>query len=260
MFCAVKIKEDEKGIGAFLKRLFNPEIPKPERINILSAAPFLYLEISKRQCGKDFEKLAEILGPCSRYILPCGDIEIPDNAYVKKYKPVVFPSIMLLNSAEKILKSRRYDKSKYGIALADKNARFCTFAESFVELASVIVVFTDNDYAYSRLAEDIFERYGASLIIRKSESLEFNCDFTVLPEENCIIEKRGDSYKKITGATFNLPREYEALTPGQTDKLSFASALYELCSVKKLGSLCYSSFCESETEEKGLNVLTTGRF
>lgn len=260
MFCVLKFIEEEKGIRSFFKNLFNKKLPEPKQVNLMSAAPFFYLEISRKQCGENFERLSELLGPCSRFILLCKDTEIPDNAYVKKYRPTVFPSVILLNSAEKILQSRHYDRSKYSIALVDRKGQFFGRAERLVTLASVIVIFTDNSFLYKGIAEDIFERYGASLIIRRSESLEFNCDFTVLPEENCIIERLDNSYKKITGASFNLPQEYEKLRPDLTDKLSFASALYELCAVKKLESVKYSSFSEAQIGEKGLNVLTTGHF
>lgn len=257
MFCAVEITENENGILALIQSLFNRQPPQMKQVNIKSAAPFFYLKISKKQCGENFDKLAEILGRYSKYIIPCGDTEIIDNCYVKKYQPSVFPSIMLINSAEKLLQKKDYNKSSYSIGIVDRKGSFATYIDRFIQLASVVTVFSDNQFVYNQTAEQIFDDYGASLIVRSADSIDFNCDFTIYAEnDGFIIDKRNENYIKITGNSFFVDSEIKKLIPEKSDSLLFCSAFYELCGVKKLKSMKYNSFYEQELPQKPSNLLT----
>lgn len=258
MFCAVDISESEKGILKAIKNMFNRQPPQMSQINIKSAAPFYYIRINRKQCGENNELLSEMLGRLSKYIIPCGNTKITDNAYVRKYRPSVFPSIMLLNSAERLLQKKDYNRNGYSIGIIDKDARFSAYIDRFIQLASVVTVFSDNQYIYEKTAERIYDDYGASIIIRNTANAEWNSDFTVCTENGgFIVEKREENtYVKITGNSFFFDSEYEKLMPEGTDKLLFSSALYELCGVKKFESMKYYSFYEEELSQKDSNLLT----
>ena len=249
MFCIVRITEEEKGFFSKLKYLFNRRLPQLEKINIKAGAPFYYLEISKKQIGNNNEILSKILGRCSQYIIPCRDTVITDNSYIKKYIPTVFPSIMLINSAVNLLLNKSYDKSKYSIAITDKNAQFVKYIEEFINLASVITIYTDNGFSYNQLAEELYLKYGASLIIKSTESMDYNSDLTVSTGyDESIVERIDGKLIKLTGEYFELPAEYEKLRPAQIDKILFSSALFELCGVKSLESMKYNSFFKTELQ------------
>lgn len=249
MFCIVRITEEEQGFFAKLKYLFNRRLPQLEKINVRAAAPFYYLEISKRLCGEHNETLSKILGRCSKYIIPCSDTVITDNFYVQNYIPTIFPSIMLINSAENLLLNKSYNKSKFSIAIVDKNAQFVKYIEKFINLASVIMIYTDKGFSYIQLAEEIYFEYGASLIIRSMESIDYNSDLTItVGRDECIVERIDGKLIKLTGEYFELPVEYEKLRPAQTDKLLFSSALFELCGVKSLESMKYNTFFKTELQ------------
>lgn len=243
MFCAVKlIQSKEHGLFQKIKSRFFSTSPIPQQINLKSYAPYYYLEITREQCGENFEHLAEIIGRCARFIVPVGDMIIDDNRYVSKYRPTKFPSIMLLNSFKDIIKIKK--SPKLSIAIKDEKGEYTDFIKELVKYAAIIKIYTDNHYSYERIFDELYEKFGASIILCHTENINFNCDFTLLlgADECKIVENKEGVCKVLMLNGLELPLEYEKLRPPQTDKLLFASALYELCGVKKLEGMKYNDF------------------
>ena len=127
--------------------------------------------------------------------------------------------------------------------------------KSFLKLASLITVIKNEERKYTELSDRLFEAYGISLMIRKDyyETKKENSFFLDYKGDNIPLSYKGTAFSKekkfllngktLTPGGFDLPHEYESLWQKNTDKLQFASALYELCRVKELGSIRFNELC-----------------
>lgn len=235
MFAVVKIIYEEKTFFNRLKSKFNKQLPKPQTINVREGAPFYYLEIKDTQCGENCENIANILGRCSNFIIPC-ECKITDNEYIKLYRPNLLPKIMLFNSVADVLKNKK------SFAIIDENLRFKNYIERYVNYVPVIKVFTRKPEELEELCESIFEKYGISIIVSNCENVNYSNDVTLDIDNEFIIENINSKLEKLKGNSFYMGIEYEKIRPIGVDKLYFASALYELCGVKKLENLKFDDF------------------
>ncbi len=247
MFAVLKIKPEEKEIVTRLKHFFSPPEPVFERVNVKGAAPFYRLEIYEKQCKNGYGEVVKMLGSCSKAVIPTVGTNVSGANGLKIFKPTVLPNIMTVNSAEDYLKKRKYDKTAFTLGIKDRKGAFSQYLEKFVNLAGEIRVFTKNEFAYKSVCEKIYDAYGLSVVISLNESSLDRCDMIISPGNefdryfnNCVLVRCGENeYNILKGEGITLPKYVAELLPDGVDSLVFASALYEACALKTLGTLKY---------------------
>ena len=247
MFAVLKIKPEEKDLKTRLKHFFSPPEPVFERVNVKGAAPFYRLEIYEKQCGQGYCEVVKLLGSCSKAVIPTVGTDVSGANGLKIFKPTLLPNIMTVNSAEDYLKKRKYDKTAFTLGIKDRKGSFSQHLEKFVNLAGEIRVFTENEFAYKSVCDKIYDLYGLSVVICRNARSFGSCDMLISPENefdryfnNCMLVRCGENgYNILKGEGITLPKYAEKLLPDGVDALVFASALYEACALKTLGTLKY---------------------
>jgi len=247
MFAVLKIKPEEKGLGTRLRHFFSPPVPLFERVNVRNAAPFYRLEIYEKQCGQGYGEVIKMLGSCAKAVIPTDGTDISGTNGLKIFKPTLLPNIMTVNSAEAYLEKRKYDRTAFTLGFKDRKGAFSQYLEKFVDFAGEIRVFTKNEFAYKNVCEKIYDSYGLSVVVSLNEHSLDRCDMIISPANefdryfnNCVLVRCGENeYSILKGDGITLPKYAEELLPDGVDALVFASALYEACALKALGSLKY---------------------
>ncbi len=247
MFAVLKIIPKEKGMGVRLKHFFSPPEPVFERVNVKGAAPFYRLEIYEKQCKDGYGEVIKMLGSCSKAVIQTFGTDVSPVNGIKIFRPTLLPNIMTVNSAEDFLRHRKYDKTAFTLGIKDRKGAFSQYLEKFVNLAGEVRVFTKNEFAYKSVCDKIYDLYGLSVVICLNERNLGSCDMIISPGNefdryfnNCVLVRCGESeYNILKGEGITLPKYIAELLPDGVDSLVFASALYEACALKTLGTLKY---------------------
>ncbi len=186
------------------------------------------------------------------FILP---FELKENAPIKEFEPKILPQRMLFNSALDYIEKLNLPPTKTRFTLVDPKGVLIESLTPVLKLASLITVITKKEQEYTELSDRLFEAYGISLMIRSAyhETKRENSFLFDYKGEGIPLSYKGTAFSKekkhllngktLTPGGFNLPPEYENLWRKNTDKLQFASALYELSGVKALGNIRFNELC-----------------
>ncbi len=196
-----------------------------------------------------WKKLERCLGILKSGVLLPKEMKIPDKVNITVFKPDILPVLMLMNSAvDYILKnlSATYES----ITVFDEKGIYQSYIEKLINSFSSVKVVTPKVSDYEEVSRRLLENYGFSLVVSSREVY----DSEIIISEDCSVPsyysgKVLSTNKKyimnaevFTGSGIELPEEYEKLCPDNIDRILFASALYEKCGVRDIGSLRYSDF------------------
>ena len=251
MFTVIDLKNGEK---SKLKRLFQyfrkPDLNITER-SVPYGESFFVCE-AKHHRGKIPWKEIEENTQNKNFILP---FELKGIATLKEFEPKVLPKLMLFNSALDYIEKLNLPPSEMRFTLVDDEGIFREKLEDVLKLASIITVVTKNEEKYNALSVRLFETYGISLMIRpdyneakyeNSFLFDYKGDRIPLSYKGTAISKEKKHLlngKTLTPGGFDLPSEYEKLWRKNTDKMQFASALFELSNVSDLQNLRFNELC-----------------
>ena len=249
MFAVLEIKEIENTLKNRLKCRFRPPAVEVEKVEIPDSFSFYRIKAEAIGTAVPWDSVAEAAGSLrTRLILP-QSVKADENCGVKQYQPAVFPLHVLVNSAISTLHTMALDPTKMCVSVVDENAFIIEKIKLLVPLASTIRVVTNNVYEYEKLARELMSRYGISLIISgKIDEILFLSN-VIISDRSVNIpslfsgilftneKRRMMNATVLTGEGITLPQKYEALLPDGTDRMIFASALYELCAVNELETL-----------------------
>lgn len=251
MFTVVELNSVKKSkIQVFMQHFRRAEI-KYERIDLPSGEGF-YLCKAELHRGKIPWKEIKENSPSDKFMLP---FEIKDRAPLEELQPKVLPRIMLLNSAVDYMEKMNLSPSKTQLTVVDPKGIYLNCFYPLIKLASLITVVTHKEEEYTLLSDRLFESYGISLMLRRdySDMGRENCFLLDYDGNNIPLSFKGTAFSKekkyllngksLTPGGFVLPSEYERLWQKNTDKLKFASALYELCKVQELEKLSFNELC-----------------
>ena len=251
MFTVIDLKNGEK---SKLKRLF--QYFRKADLNITErSVPYgesFFVCEAKHHRGKiPWSEIAE--GTQSEnYILP---FELKEIAPLKEFEPKLLPKLMLFNSALDYMEKLDQPPSEMRFTLVDDDGIFIEKLEAVLKLASVITVVTRKEEKYNALSVRLFETYGISLMIRPdyNEAKYENSFLFDYKGDRIPLSYKGTAFSKekkhlLNGKTlspggFDLPSEYEKLWRKNTDKMQFASALFELSNVSDLQNLRFNELC-----------------
>jgi hypothetical protein len=251
LFTVVDLKNEKTSkIHNFIQYFRKAEVNIKE-IPLLSGKSYFISE-TKYHRGeipwKDIEKNAQ----SENFILP---FDLKDKSPLKEFEPKFLPELMLFNTALDYIKKMNPPPTKTRFTLVDHDGIFIENLAPVLKLASLITVITKEEKKYIELSDRLFEAYGISLMIRRDyhETKRENSFLFDYKGDDIPLSYKGTAFSKekkllLNGKTlmpggFTMPSEYEKLWRKNTDKLQFASALYELCNVKELYNLRFNELC-----------------
>lgn len=244
MFAVVKFLEEPTKLLDKIKFKMSPPKPVLSRINLKNSAPFYYLEIYRSLCGNEGEYIRQILGRCADSVIYCEKTLALNFKSVKKFLPKFLNKILLFNTALNYIKSKniKFDS----ICIVDKDGIFTDRIFELIELANSIYIVTNFQGKYKKLVEDIYNKYGAYIIVDDKFGNFNNFDVVISPYENfnrflnySFIIKESDTFNVYRCSGVTLPENIKSIMPGGVEPILFASALYELCGCKQLSKLNY---------------------
>lgn len=251
MFGVLKIEKRKKGFVNSLKYILNKPSPSLQKITVKNGAPFFILTLTELKDGEiDCEEVYRILGRCAKRLVIGRDTEIPETDYVGVFKPTLLPYLMLFNSAVKLSASfvGESHTGKLTACVIDENGILKERIIPLISLFDNIKIITDKPRCYDDVSEKILDEWGLPILITDNYDSAADCDFIFSPFKvknaalsNCAAIRNHDSgaLTRFWGEGITLPPDYSSFIPENVDPIIFASALYELCGVNALASLCF---------------------
>ena len=251
MFTVVDLKTEKKTKFQRFFQYFRKAEVELKEIPLPFGKSF-YLCEAKHHRGKIPWKEIEENTQNKNFILP---FELKGIATLKEFEPKVLPKLMLFNSALDYIEKLNLPPSEMRFTLVDDEGIFREKLEDVLKLASIITVVTKNEEKYNALSVRLFETYGISLMIRSdyNEAKYENSFLFDYKGDRIPLSYKGTAFSKekkhllngktLTPGGFDLPSEYEKLWRKNTDKMQFASALFELSNVSDLQNLRFNELC-----------------
>lgn len=247
--------------NSMLKKLISKLMFDTMRVDIIKVGDIklkriVYTNRSGRINWKKIDK--EVLAQRNR-LLCNRKIELPLNSGYKRFDNSELKTRLCTNLSISLL-CRLQDK-KLCVGILDIDASFTGLPKHLLRYTDNVVVVTKETDIYTQVSEEILNETGAPIRLSKSlRSLEI-CDLIIAPKglinelkikKNAIVLTTKKP-KKVYDATvvydykIELSGELESVCPKNLSHTYFASALYTMCHMYKLGSLV-PSLCVSDNK------------
>ena len=238
MFAVLQIKDKTN--------IFSKSKTESQRLTLQNDEAFFIVTAEKTFGRVPWHKLADCMGILRKDVVLSEDITLPDGCGITEFVPEIFPRILLINSAIKVLTGTR----RKSLIVFDEKCIYQSYMKKLVNTFDRIRVVTPEIGEYELVADELMENYGFSLEVTNKPS--YKADVIISCECSVPLYYSGEIFttekkylmngKVYSGRDIDLPEEYDKLLPGGVDKLQFASALYEKCKVKTLGNMTYKDF------------------
>ncbi|MCM1364558.1 MAG: hypothetical protein NC122_09980 [Faecalibacterium sp.] len=249
----LSVSENNGGIkGRFYDLTHPPEVTS-EKISVQGAFPFYKITARIYRGIIPWNTVEAVSGKLkSRAILPFG-VKADEKCGISAFAPKVLPKRVLFNSAVKTLEKMALDPTQIFVSVVDENAYLVDIIEKLVPIACRIQVITNCVSDYERLADRLLEEYGLSLIVSGRVDSRILASTVIISASATVVPLvyRGLLFTNerrklmnatvLTGDNITLPGKFASVVPDDIDRLTFASALYELCSADELGSLHFEN-------------------
>ena len=252
LFTVVSISEKKKSRREEFLDLFRKPRINREEVFTENGKGFLICYAEKHR-GKIPWSQIKKSSPYEHFILPFGCADHEDSG-IKERKPELLPEIMLFNTATDYIRKNQTQK-KTSMVIHDDKALLIDKAEKLLKSVSELTVISRKTVQYEGFAFEMMKKYGSSVIVRNEAFREINkADYIFdFSGKEIPLTFSGVAFSKskkqtmggkiLTGGGFTMPYCYEKLWDKNTDKLDFASALYELSGVKELTELKFNELC-----------------
>lgn len=251
MFFVLNVTEKESSLYSRVSDYFHSPEVLVQKVESGRMLPFYRINTSTHHGKIPWREIEKAAGKlCGRAILQDG-IVLPEDTKIKKYEPAVFPKRVLFNSAVSVLERLRLDPVKMSITVFDENGYLTDLIERLVYLCSSIRIITSCAQSYEQLKERLFEKYGISVIISAQSNGSILTSTAIIADNSSEVpliyhgllftgkKRQMLNATVLCGGRITLTKKAQLLyTPG-IDKLTFASALYELCSLRELENTIY---------------------
>lgn len=182
------------------------------------------------------------LAGMSRFELLCReDCLPPPDTGIVRYKPPESQPLQALNAAVSVVRQSNADPQKLRIGLYDPLGQHGGMLKKTVPLAAEVRVATQKPVLYQAAAEEIMQRFGASVLVEGGLRLLEDCPIIIapgkieelLPAPSSALVFTGEKPAVpvqgivLTSYAKRLPGKLAELCPYCIDKLYFSSALYE---------------------------------
>ena len=193
-----------------------------------------------------WKKLESCMGILRKDVIVAEGTALPDSCGITEFVPEIFPRILLMNSAVKVLAGNR----RRSLIVFDEKCIYSDYMKKLVNCFDRIRVVTPKPCQYEAAASELMEDFGFSLEVTDKPC--FKADVVISWECDVPLYYGGEIFtgertflmnaKVYSGSDIDLPEEYEKFCPECVDKLRFVSALYEKSKVKTLGNMTYKDF------------------
>ncbi len=260
MFVVLQVQAHAAGFLQRLKEYISPEEPELTKIAVKNGAPFFILKVKKNKQGIPWEDVAFAAGRCASRIVAPKMVELPESGPVRRFVPEYLPFMMLYQTVLDVLGKSGVSPSKVSIGIVDRRGILAGVIDKAAKSAGVVKVVTDVTERYTQAAENLMDELGASLMFGTQAQMLRDCKLIIsgesaeaCSEEAAVFSLVGNGESTVFDKSFMagyavLPVEYASLKPEDIDTLVFASALYELCGVRRLENLTYKTLICGETE------------
>ncbi len=244
MFTILQIEEKTTGFFLRIKEKIRPTKPSLQRVEIKNGAPFFILRIIREKGKIPWDKVSYHAGRTAKRLLIPDGIEPPDNSGITPYTPEYLPFIILFNTALKNIKNDLSEPNLRKLTVVDKRGILAKHIKKAVDIIGEITVVTDNRERYEVMAENILKETGAIIRIVDEPDRFANyliaeniCDIHTQARVFCLDHENVKADDIFRLENISLPPEYEELRPVSISAITFASALYEMCGVRRLEDL-----------------------
>lgn len=193
-----------------------------------------------------WQKLESCMGILRKNVLLTEGVTLPENSGITEFVPDILPRVLLMNSAVKVLADTRHKS----LIVYDERCIYGEYIKKLVNAFERIRVVTPVPERYDIVAKELMADYGFSVEV--SDKPSYKADVVISRECSVPLYYAGEVFtgerkllmnaRVYSGSEIDLPEEYEKVLPEGTDRLRFASALYEKCKVKSLGNMTYKDF------------------
>ncbi|MCM1543732.1 MAG: hypothetical protein NC110_00375 [Ruminococcus sp.] len=253
VFFVLSVLENDGGVMGRIHDLFHaPEVTN-EKIEVKGAFPFYKITAKLYRGIIPWNTIDVMAGKLkNKAVLPASVVP-EEGCGISAFEPKVLPERVLFNSAVKTLEKMALDPTQVFVSVIDENAYLVDLVENLVHLACRIQVITNCVSDYERLAEKLLKVYGLSLVISGRTDNSVLTSTVIISARSSAVplifrgllftneRRRLMNATVLTGDRITLPKKIEAVCPNEINKLTFASALYELCSADELGKLTFDN-------------------
>ena len=239
MFVVLRTVPPEKG---FFQRLKQRKILKNTPISICKSdkcLPFYTLDVIDDKNGIDRLMTAQKCGRYASRIVAPRSLSLPDNSGLKRFVPISMNSILIFNTALKIISEANLPAEKICITVTDRNSVMPSRICELLPFASEIRIITSRPENYASAVVKAYADYGATLVIRskyeppKSPEIVICCDGAVsssMSEAAIFAVKRNFGGKvRFCGSGVELSDCHKEIVPPGIEAVDFVGALTELC-------------------------------
>lgn len=253
MFAALVMEESEKaGWPLRLWRRLYPPSPQASREEALGTL-YLCLKAQADHAGRlPWERLAQLAGRMGRrLVLPQGVLP-PEQSGLGIFEPDRWNRAVALCTAQAVFDRCGLPLYRRRIGLVDPEGAGGALVEPLLRYCSEVWVCSEALEGYQHLADEMMDRYGASVLLTSSLKLlahlplllaPYPCTLQGLTSDALLLAPSGAEWSgrvvtHLQPAAAALP----APPPGIAPAL-FAAALYELNGVAALGTLPAATAC-----------------
>ncbi len=233
-----------------------------------NALPFCMLDVLKDKNGINWSLTAKKCGRYASRIIAPRSLSLPDNSGLKRFIPISMNSVLIFNTALKVISEADLPADKIRITVTDRNAVVPSRICELLPFASEIRIITSRPENYASAATEAYTNHGASLVIRnkyepvKVPEIVICCDGAVMSSMNeaaLFTFKRNFGGKvRFCASGIELSEYHESVLPPDIEKVDFAGALTELCGSNEYRLSPFSEIeisckkCENPIAEKCL--------
>lgn len=244
MFVAMEIANKENEDISFKNRISNDI--KIKKVRIKNSTPFYVLTVNNIK-RIPWRKIEKALGRLDDKVLLPHEVNLGENTSVKCISFTnELSAVALLNTARLIAHHSEIPPTKMKISIVDRDGIYINFIERLVDCASSIKIVTNNYLKYENVVNNIFNYWGASILITDDVSQVKNSNIIISPFEDVKVTKAlvltldgcmsyNDTTAKAT--RLKLPEKYKEYLPNGIDEHDFASILYDEYKFKSLGEM-----------------------
>lgn len=260
MFVVLQTEERATGFLQRLREHISPDEPVLTKIAVRNGAPFFILTVKKKKHGIQWEDVTYAAGRCASRIVASKELELPENGPIKRFVPEYLPFVMLFTTALEVIRKSGIPPSDVSLGVIDRRGILNHIIDKAAVRASVLKVVTDRTERYGQASEKLMDECGASLIYGTEEELLSGCN-VIICNDRLDAKNAGaavfsvfdsgvmqDTDRSFTAGNAELPKEYASVIPAGIDHMVFASALYELCGVRRLENTTYGTLYCGKTE------------
>lgn len=275
MFVVLRVNESPKGI--IKKKKQQKQLAKAcaQSVATEKGLPFFILDVPACANDASWEKITQKCGRYASRIVAPRNISLPDCGKLKRFVPLFMPSILVFNTALKIIKKADVEPCGISITLTDRNALHPSRVHQLLPFASTVRVITAHPEKYASACKKALDGYGASIIIRSAyepstkPDIIICCDGGLSPlmHSAAVFGYKHSMTGKIhfCGSGIELTDSHKKIIPYDIDPVDFAGAVTELCGSSEYKSSVFSdivsgcNICDKPLPEECLKCYAEGR-